>query len=82
MVDAAAKHSVPAAELTSENLAELKRRYFFEHDDIQPRAFYRFDNDRLELTVRFIVQDHGTRETKDAITREIHAGFRAAGIVK
>ncbi len=34
----------------------------------------------LELTVRFVVRDHGIREMKDAMTRDILAAYDAAGI--
>jgi hypothetical protein len=30
--------------------------------------------------VRFVVRDHGIREVKDAMTREILGGIKAAGI--
>jgi hypothetical protein len=34
----------------------------------------------LELTVRFIAKDHGVRDLKDAMTRDILAALDSAGI--
>lgn len=44
------------------------------------RAFYRLTDNWLELTVRFVVRDHGMREIKDAIARTLLARFDADGI--
>jgi small-conductance mechanosensitive channel len=58
----------------------LERRYFVSLDDLTPRVFYRLTDNWLELTVRFIVREHGTREVKDTISRAVLARFEAAGI--
>ena len=34
----------------------------------------------LELTVRFVAEDHGVRDLKDAMTRDILAALDEAGI--
>ncbi len=34
----------------------------------------------MELALRFVVSDHGVREIKDHISRDILAGFEEAGI--
>jgi small-conductance mechanosensitive channel len=58
----------------------LERRYFIGVDDLTPRVFYRLTDNWLELTVRFIVREHGVREIKDAIARAVLAKFDAASI--
>jgi small-conductance mechanosensitive channel len=58
----------------------LERRYFVSIDDLTPRVFYRLTDNWLELTVRFVVPEHGIRDIKDAITRTVLARFDAAGI--
>jgi hypothetical protein len=58
----------------------LERRYLIDVDDLTPRVFYRLTDNWIELTVRFIVRDHGTREVKDAIARSLLAKFTAASI--
>jgi len=58
----------------------LEKRYFISVDDLTPRVFYRLTDNWLEMTVRFVVRDHGIREQKDAMSREVLAGLEAAGI--
>ena len=79
LLDAAKRHAAPEGELSSEVLAELKRHYG-STVGIAPRVYYRLTDNWLELTVRFVVQDHGIREVKDAMARDILAGLEEAGI--
>jgi small-conductance mechanosensitive channel len=58
----------------------LERRYFLSVDDLTPRVFWRLTDNWLELTVRFIVRDHGMRDVKDAIARAVLAKFDVASI--
>src|SRR4051794_10538132 len=58
----------------------LEKRYFISVDDLTPRVFYRLTDNWLELTVRFIVREHGIREVKDAIARSVLAKFDEASI--
>jgi small-conductance mechanosensitive channel len=58
----------------------LEKRYFVAADDLTPRVFYRLTDNWLELTVRFVVGEHGIREVKDAIARAVLAQFEAASI--
>ncbi|HET9489306.1 MAG TPA: mechanosensitive ion channel domain-containing protein [Methylomirabilota bacterium] len=80
LLTAAETHGVPVAELSAEVLAELQRRYFLKPTDVRPRVYFRLTDNWLELTVRFVVRDHGIREQKDAVSREVLAGLDAAGI--
>lgn len=58
----------------------LEKRYFISLDDLTPRVFYRLTDNWLELTVRFIVREHGIRPVKDAIARSVLRKFDAAGL--
>jgi small-conductance mechanosensitive channel len=58
----------------------LERRYFISLDDLTPRVFYRLTDNWLELTVRFVVREHGIRDVKDAIARAVMSRFDDAGI--
>jgi len=58
----------------------LERRYFISLDDLTPRVFYALTDNWVELTVRFIVRDHGIRDVKDAIARSVLRRFEQAGI--
>jgi hypothetical protein len=43
-------------------------------------VYYRLTDNWLELTVRFIAEDHGVRSLKDAMSRDILAALDEAGI--
>jgi small-conductance mechanosensitive channel len=58
----------------------IERRYFLNVDDLTPRVFYRMTDNWLELSVRFIVREHGIREIKDGITRAVLQRFDEASI--
>ena len=47
---------------------------------MEPRVYWRITDDWLELTVRFLTQERGSREVKDAMSRQILKAFDAAGI--
>jgi small-conductance mechanosensitive channel len=80
LLDAARRHTVGISQLSGDNLREMQRRYFLKPEEMGPRVYFRLTDNWLELTVRFIVEDRGMREVKDAISREILNEFEAAGI--
>lgn len=80
LLDAARRHTIPIAELSEPVLAELRRRYFVSQAGLEPRVYLRLTDNWLELTVRFIARDHGIRELKDAMSREVLDALDEAGI--
>jgi small-conductance mechanosensitive channel len=80
LMKAARKHAVASAQMTDEALRKMRRRYFVHGTEIGPRVYYRLTDNWLEMTVRFVVEDHGIREVKDAMSREIIAALEQAGI--
>ena len=48
--------------------------------DLDPRVYWRLTDNWLELAVRFVTRERGVRAVKDAMSREILAGFDRAGI--
>jgi len=67
-------------EMGQDALREMERRYVLQRPDIKPRVSCRLTDNWLELTVRFVARDHGVREVKDAMSREILAALDEAGI--
>ncbi len=63
-----------------ERLREISQRYGVPPEEIVPRVYYRLTDNWLELTLRFLVHDHGVRKIKDQISREILNRFEAAGL--
>jgi DNA-binding PadR family transcriptional regulator len=66
--------------MSEEALREMQRRYFVKPAEMKPKVYYRLTDNWLELTVRFIVKDHGTRVVKDAMSRDILLALDEAGI--
>jgi hypothetical protein len=77
---AAERHTLSFQDLTEQAVQELERRYSVKREQIRPTIYYRLTDNWLELTVRFITPYYGTRELKDAISRDILGGFKEAGI--
>ncbi|HEX3653433.1 MAG TPA: mechanosensitive ion channel family protein [Rhizomicrobium sp.] len=77
---AATRHTVRYTELEKEALEELKRRYFLGNENPSPRDYWRLTDNWIEMSVRFVVLDHGVRGIKDAMSREIIAKLKAAGL--
>ncbi len=80
LLAAAARHTVQAGEMSRQALEAMQRRYFVKPADLDPKVYYRLTDNWLELTVRFVAGEHGARDLKDAMSREILAEFDAAGI--
>jgi len=71
---------VKVREIGKEALDELQHRYVVDRAELEPRVYWRITDNWLELTVRFIARDHGIRELKDAMSRDILRDFKAAEI--
>jgi small-conductance mechanosensitive channel len=80
LLDAARKHAVDTNTLEGGALDRLAREYGIQKVDFVPAVYFRLTDNWIELTVRFLVSDHGVRKVKDAMAREILARLRAAGI--
>lgn len=80
LLAAVERHATSIATLGEQALAELARRSFVATADTTPRVYWRLTDNWLELTVRFLVEDHGIRRVKDAITRDLLRDLDDAGI--
>ncbi|HEX4142797.1 MAG TPA: mechanosensitive ion channel domain-containing protein [Pirellulales bacterium] len=80
LLDAADHHALHVTQLGTNDIEELKRRYWLRNDDVYPRVYFRLTSNWLELTLRFLVATHGIREVKNNMTREIIAALEQAGI--
>lgn len=80
ILEAVTAHTEDIRQLTRESLDLMERKYLLRVRDMVPRVFFRITDNWLELSARFLVREHGIREAKDAMTRQVLAGFDAAGI--
>ena len=60
--------------------ARMHDRYSLELESLAPKVYYKLTDNWLELSLRFVVQDRISRDTKDQIAREILRGFEGSGI--
>lgn len=80
LLEAAKRHAVDPRELSPQATEHLYRTYGLAISDFEPRVYWRLTDNWLELTVRFITRDHGVRDVKDAVSREVLRELDAAGI--
>jgi len=80
ILEAVRRHTLKIAELGEEALLELERRYLIRREQLEPRVFLRLTDNWVELSARFLVEDHGIRDLKDRISREILDGFERVNI--
>jgi small-conductance mechanosensitive channel len=80
LLETAKRHTVRVAELSADALRELRRRYFVDSADLEPRVYWRITDNWLDLALRFVTRERGVREVKDAISRELLAALDQAGI--
>jgi hypothetical protein len=80
MLEAAERHTADIATPGEKDAAELRRRFDIPGGSVRPRVYWRLTDNWLEMTVRFLARDHGTRELKDAMSREILARLDEAGV--
>ena len=63
-----------------EEVKRLEEDFGIAVGEIDPRVYWRMTDNWLELTVRFLLPDHGGRRIKDAMSREILDGLYKAKI--
>jgi small-conductance mechanosensitive channel len=80
LLESTRRHAVDPRQIAPEILQHLERRYELDLEDLAPRVFWRLTDNWLEMTVRFVTHDRGTRGVKDAISRDLMAALDAAGI--
>jgi small-conductance mechanosensitive channel len=80
MLAAVRRYTDEIEQIGEEALVRLEHRYFIKRSELTPRVFLRLTDNWIELAVRFIVPNHGIRDVKDKISREMLDGFEKAGI--
>jgi small-conductance mechanosensitive channel len=80
LLEAARRHTEDLSQIGRAALDVLQQRYDLPDTRTEPRVYYRLTDNWVELTVRFFVSDHGVRERKDLMAREILAEMTAEGL--
>ena len=80
LLDVARQVTLKASDLGQQALDEMRRRYFMVTASTEPNVYWRLTDNWLELTVRFVTREHGVRDVKDRMSREILRRMDEAGI--
>jgi small-conductance mechanosensitive channel len=80
LLTAAREHALTSEKVPPDRMDELTRLYGLKDLDIDPRVYWRITDNWLELAIRFLTHDHGTRAVKDRMSRDILAALDEAGI--
>ncbi len=80
LLDVARRHSVQVSEVGHEALRAMRERYFVKDAEFEPKVYFRITDNWAELTLRFVVNERGVRDVKDAMSREIMAELDEAKI--
>lgn len=80
LLETAERYTAKVSEMSEETFEKMRRHYYTLTADFHPKVYYRITDNWLELTVRFVVNVTGTRDLKDAMSRDILAAFDEAGI--
>ena len=80
LLAAAGRHTRHSSDAGQAAMDAMMTRYFMQPASVEPKVFYRLTDNWLELTVRFLTEDRGVRDVKDAMSREILSEFDIDGI--
>jgi small-conductance mechanosensitive channel len=80
LLDAARRHAVTRDRIGEQEVKRIHDSFGIHVGEIDPRTFWRITDNWLELTVRFLAPDHGVRNIKDAMSRDILAALDEAKI--
>ena len=80
LLEAGKRHAVKLHEMTEEDVDKLEQHFFIARRSLEPRVYMRLTDNWVELSLRFLVREHGSREVKDAMSREILPRLEESGI--
>jgi small-conductance mechanosensitive channel len=75
MLEVVKRHVEDVHSMSKPFRKDLEIKYDIKANDMLPKVFYRLTDNWLELSVRFIVPEHGVRDFKDKISRDILTAF-------
>jgi small-conductance mechanosensitive channel len=80
LLEAARRHAVTRDKIGDEEVQRLEGQFGIGVGDIDPQTYWRITDNWLEVTVRFLAPDHGIRQIKDRMSRDILAALEKAKI--
>jgi small-conductance mechanosensitive channel len=80
LLEAARRHAVTRDKIGDEEVKRLEGQFGIGVGDIDPQTYWRITDNWLEVTVRFLAPDHGIRQIKDRMSRDILGELEKAKI--
>jgi small-conductance mechanosensitive channel len=80
LVEVARAHTEHLYDAATGAAKALERAYGRRIGEFEPKVYWRLTDNWLELTLRFLAPEHGVRELKDALSRDILSGLDEAQI--
>jgi small-conductance mechanosensitive channel len=80
LLKAAQRHAITRDKIGDEEVKRLEGQFGIGVGDIDPQTYWRITDNWLEVTVRFLAPDHGIRQIKDRMSRDILAALDKAKI--
>ena len=80
LLEAATRNTIDITKLARTAVESLKERYAVAESEMGPRVYWRITDNWIEMTIRFLVEDHGVRDVKDRMAREIMVGLDKVGV--
>lgn len=71
LLEAAAKETVKVEDIAKPVLDTLEKKFLIARADIAPQVYTRLTDNWVEMTVRFLCDDHGIRGLKSRMSRDI-----------
>jgi small-conductance mechanosensitive channel len=71
LLEVAHDRTTKISELSEPALRELEERYAMARADMKPKVYVRLTDNWVELTLRFVAEDHGVRDLKDVMSRDV-----------
>jgi small-conductance mechanosensitive channel len=75
LLEAARRHAVTRDKIGDDEVKRLEGSFGIKVGDIEPHTYWRITDNWLEITIRFLAPDHGIRNIKDQMSREILAAL-------
>ena len=80
MVAAAKRHALDTSTVEQKEKDSLEQKFGVKPIDLEPTIYMRLTDNWVELTVRFVLDTHGIRAAKTAMSRQIISELDKAGI--
>ena len=74
------RHAIHEDEIDDQTREKMEREFYVSKQDLKPRVYYRLTDNWIEMSARFLTREHGSRDRKDKISREILDAFEAENI--